>query len=349
MTSSQTYLWESIDSAEDAEVGAYHSNPRVDLLSLLRQPPSRLLDVGCASGAMGAWLKQQFPKIELWGIEANAQIALQAKAHYHRVMPGLLEDVDLAAHGLRAGSLDTLVLADVLEHMRNPWRALQELRQWLAHDAQVLVSLPNARNLWLLNELAEGRLTYEQSGILDITHLRFFTRDEGQRMLEQTGYTVEAVGYGPDSRFFQATRPTIFPANLETEHLVLKNVGADEYQQLVSLQIFYRAKPSPVESRVFIPTQAVRPNSAAVKERLHVLQEGQPQGNGTAVLLHLYYPELWPEFARILADLQGPKDFYVSLSDGCEDVFDDIVRDFPQAFVLSHPNRGRDIAPRLEL
>ncbi|OZB50486.1 MAG: hypothetical protein B7X42_04600, partial [Thiomonas sp. 14-66-4] len=230
MTSSQTHLWESIDSAEDTGIGAYHSNPRADLLSLLRQPPRRVLDVGCASGAMGAWLKRQFPNVELWGIEANPHVARQAQTHYHRVMAGLLEDVDLAAQGLQAASLDTLVLADVLEHMRNPWRALHALRPWLSEDAQVLISLPNARNLWLLNELAEGRLTYEASGILDITHLRFFTRDEGQRMLEQTGYTVEAVSYGPDSRFFQTPRPAAFPANLETEHLVLKNVDADEYQ-----------------------------------------------------------------------------------------------------------------------
>lgn len=349
MTSSQTHLWESIDSAEETGIGAYHSNPRADLLSLLRQPPRRVLDVGCASGAMGAWLKRQFPKVELWGIEANPHVARQAQAHYHRVMPGLLEDVDLAAQGLQAASLDTLVLADVLEHMRNPWRALHALRPWLSGDAQVLISLPNARNLWLLNELAEGRLTYEPSGILDITHLRFFTRDEGQRMLEQTGYTVEAVSYGPDSRFFQTPRPAAFPANLETEHLVLKNVDADEYQQLISLQIFYRARPQPAESRVFIPTRAAMPASAAGHAEARVLRAGQQQGTGTAVLLHLYYPELWPEFARMLAALPEPKDLYVSLSAGREDVLDDIARDAPQAFVLSHPNRGRDIAPRLAL
>ena len=349
MTSSQPHLWESIDSAEETGIGAYHSNPRADLLSLLRQPPRRVLDVGCASGAMGAWLKRQFPNVELWGIEANPHVARQAQAHYHRVMPGLLEDVDLAAQGLQAASLDTLVLADVLEHMRNPWRALHALRPWLSGDAQVLISLPNARNLWLLNELAEGRLTYEPSGILDITHLRFFTRDEGQRMLEQTGYTVEAVSYGPDSRFFQTPRPAAFPANLETEHLVLKNVDADEYQQLISLQIFYRARPQPAQSRVFIPTRAAAAADAAGPAESRVLRAGQQQGAGTAVLLHLYYPDLWPEFARMLAALPEPKDLYISLSAGREDVLADIARDTPQAFVLSHPNRGRDIAPRLAL
>jgi GT2 family glycosyltransferase/2-polyprenyl-3-methyl-5-hydroxy-6-metoxy-1,4-benzoquinol methylase len=348
MTGSPPHLWESLDSTDSAEVGAYHSNPRVDLLGLLSRPPRRVLDVGCASGAMGVGLKQKFPNVELWGIEGNVQVAQLAQAHYHRVIPGLLQDIDLAEHGLLAASVDTLVLADVLEHIPNPWRALDGLRPWLTADAQVLVSLPNARNLWLINELAEGRWTYEPSGILDITHLRFFTRDEGQRMLEQTGYTVEAMSYGPDSRFFQTPRPSAFPANLETEHLVVKNVGADEYQQLTSLQVFYRARPSPSQHRVFIPTRASSsPDPAPVSPR--VLNAGKPQGNGTAVLLHLYYPDLWPEFAKLLKTFPAPCDVYVSLSEGREGVLADIARDLPQAVVISHPNRGRDIAPRLAM
>ncbi|MGC8508447.1 MAG: rhamnan synthesis F family protein, partial [Thiomonas sp.] len=341
-------LWESLDAEESTEVGAYHSNPRADLLGLLRQPPRRVLDVGCASGAMGAGLKRTFPAVELWGIEGNAQVALLAQTHYHRVIPGLLQDINLAGHGLKAASVDTLVLADVLEHMPNPWRALDTLRPWLTEDAQVLVSLPNARNLWLINELTEGRWTYEPSGILDITHLRFFTRDEGRRMLEQTGYTVEAIAYGPDSRFFQTPRPSVFPANLETARLVVKNVDADEYQQLTSLQVFYRARPDPSQRRAVIPAR-LAPTPAPAPASSPVLHPGKPQGQGTAVLLHLYYPDLWPEFRALLQALPEPRDVYVSLSEGREDVLRDIVRDLPDAVVVRHPNRGRDIAPRLAL
>ena len=348
MTSPSPHLWESLDAAETTEVGAYHSNPRADLLGLLRQPPRRVLDVGCASGAMGAGLKQKFPAVELWGIEGNAQVARLAQTHYHRVITGLLQDIDLAVHGLNAASVDTLVLADVLEHMSNPWRALDALRPWLTEDAQVLVSLPNARNLWLINELAAGRWSYEQSGILDITHLRFFTRDEGQRMLEQTGYTVEAMAYGPDSRFFQTSRPSVFPANLETEHLVVKNVGADEYQQLTSLQVFYRARPGPSQHRAVIPAR-VASSPEAAPALSPILHAGKPQGHGTAVLLHLHYPDLWPEFHALLLALPAPCDVYISLSEGREDVLGDIVRDLPEAVVVRHPNRGRDIAPRLAL
>ena len=346
MPAARQHLWETLDSTEPTELGAYHHNPRSDLLTLLRHPPRRVLDVGCAAGAMGAGLKQRFAAVELWGIEGNAHMAALAQAHYHRVITGLVQDVDLAAHGLQPGSIDTLVLADVLEHTPNPWRTLDRLRRWLTPDAQVLVSLPNARNLWLLNELANGRWTYEPSGILDITHLRFFTRDEGQRMLEQTGYAVEAVSYGPDSRFLHAPRPTAFPANLETDRLVVKNLSADDYQQFISLQVFYRARPqAPQAGKATGQTASV----AGDGQQPRILHAGAPLGTGTAVLLHLFYPELWPEFAVWLRQLPTPLDVYVSLTAGRDAVAADIVRDVPGAVVLLHPNRGRDIAPRLAL
>ncbi|CUA96665.1 rhamnan synthesis F family protein [Thiomonas bhubaneswarensis] len=342
------HLWESLDTPEPTEVGAYHSNPRADLLALLREPPKRVLDIGCASGAMGAYLKQTFPNVELWGVESNADVAPLAQAHYHKVISGLLQDIDLAAHGLKKGSIDTLVLADVLEHMPNPWRTLDALRHWLTPDAQVLVSLPNARNLWLIDQLAQGNWTYEPSGILDITHLRFFTREEGRRMLEQTGYSVEAVAYGPDSRFFQIAHPKAFPADVQTDRLVLKSLSADDYQQLISLQIFYRAQPNSAK-QVTADEAGGNQGIENSAESMRLLHEGKPGGIGTAVLLHLYYPDLWPEFQAFLKTLPPPCDVYISLSEGREEVLADIVRDMPEAVVIRHPNRGRDIAPRLAL
>ena len=80
-----------------------------------------------------------------------------------------------------------------------------------------------------------------------------------------------------------------------------------------------------------------------------ILHPGSPQGTGTAVLLHLYYPDLWPEFRDAIARIPAPCDLYVSLTEGREEVLAEIVRDRPDAVVIRHPNRGRDIAPRLTL
>ncbi|MEF3168907.1 MAG: glycosyltransferase [Deltaproteobacteria bacterium] len=97
-----------------------------------------------------------------------------------------------------------------------------------------------------------------------------------------------------------------------------------------------------------LPTLATPPAQQTILPQ-QILHPGQPHGNGTAVLLHLYYPELWPEFFALLKTLPGPCDVYISLSEGREGVLSDIVRDLPQAVVIRHPNRGRDIAPRLAL
>jgi len=82
---------------------------------------------------------------------------------------------------------------------------------------------------------------------------------------------------------------------------------------------------------------------------LKTLHSGVLLGQGFAVLLHLYYPDLWPEFFALIKALPAPRDVYISLSEGREDVLGDIVRDLPEAVVVRHPNRGRDIAPRLAL
>ncbi|OYV37328.1 MAG: glycosyl transferase family 2, partial [Thiomonas sp. 20-64-5] len=125
-------------------------------------------------------------------------------------------------------------------------------------------------------------------------------------------------------------------------------VGADEYQQLTSLQVFYRARPGPSQHRAVIPAR-VASSPEAAPALSPILHAGKPQGHGTAVLLHLHYPDLWPEFHALLLALPAPCDVYISLSEGREDVLGDIVRDLPEAVVVRHPNRGRDIAPRLAL
>jgi len=349
----ETYVWESLANGRNAEAREhYHFNPRADLLSLLSGKPCHVLDIGCAAGAAGAWLRERFPQCELWGVEMDSGAASLARKHYQKVLEMPLEALDFAAHGLDPGYFDTLLLADVLEHLQNPWLALQRLRVLLNPDAQVLVSLPNARNLWLLNELAAGRWPYAAEGILDVTHLRFFTEREGQRMLEETGFTVEAIAYGPDSRFFQTQRPGIFPAQVETEKLILKDVSAGEFDQLLSLQIFYRARPLRQTQRVFIPTQSLSTNNVEAKgDRMggRLLSAGPSRRAPIAVILHLFYPELWPEFRSRLLTIGVEWDLYVSLVEGTADISAAILQDFPQAQIYVYPNRGRDIAPRMGL
>jgi O-antigen biosynthesis protein len=222
--------------------GAYHDHARKELLLLLERPPRRVLDVGCATGATGELIKTAWPDSHVTGIELNRAAATRAAERIDQVLGDKLEDIDFAAAGIAPGSIDCVLLADVLEHLYDPWDALLRIKPLLSEDAQVLVSLPNARNLWLLNQLASGRFPYAAEGLLDITHIRWFTRVEMEKMLRETGYQVVKSARTPTAGLQDLTRPA-GSTTVETEKIVLKNVDDEEFEDLKALQIMFLAKP----------------------------------------------------------------------------------------------------------
>ena len=181
----------------DAQAGDHYLdyvNPAV--LQMIDGTPRRVLDLGCASGSLGAAIKERHPGAQVVGVEAGRAAAERAATRLDRVIHRRLEALDLGAEGFDPGTFDTVIAADVLEHLVDPWRVLVSLKPFLASGAQVVASIPNVRNLWLLSRaLAEGRWEYTERGLLDVTHLRFFTLEEMRRLFEETGYRAE--GYGP--------------------------------------------------------------------------------------------------------------------------------------------------------
>lgn len=243
------YVWQELSKPADADLkGQYHDHPRKELLAMLERPPRRVLDVGCATGATGELIKAAWPESHVTGIELNRAAAARAVGRIDQVIGDKLEDIEFSAHGIPPGSIDTLILADVLEHLYDPWGALLRLRPLLSEDAQVLVSLPNARNLWLLNHLASGRFPYAAEGLLDITHIRWFTREEMLKMLRETGYQVLRSGRTPTAGLENLTRPAGC-TTVETEKIVLKDVSDEEFEDLKALQIMLLAKPLPPGQR----------------------------------------------------------------------------------------------------
>jgi Lipopolysaccharide biosynthesis protein len=88
------------------------------------------------------------------------------------------------------------------------------------------------------------------------------------------------------------------------------------------------------------PSKEIILDAGSYEEPLFFINKGNINGTGTAVMLHLYYQDLWPEFFTLLKAIPNPYDIYISLSDGREDVSADIMRDFPNAMVIRYPNRG---------
>ena len=220
----------------DAQAGDHYLdyvNPAV--LQMIAGTPRRVLDLGCASGALGAAIKERHPGAHVVGVEAGRAAAERAASRLDRVVQGRLEALDLAAEGFTAGTFDTVIAADVLEHLVNPWQLLVSLRPFLVPGGQVIASIPNVRNLWLLSRaLLEGRWEYTERGLLDVTHLRFFTLEEMRRLFEETGYRAE--GYGP------VILPSLREAHamyqgrgakvLKFGRLSIENVSPDEITQL---------------------------------------------------------------------------------------------------------------------
>lgn len=152
----------------------------------------RLLDVGCGRGGFGSRLRQTGRVVELWGIEPHPEAAEEARVHFDRVITGVYPD-DLPAEE----RFDVVVFNDVLEHMLDPWDVLSRTRRNLQPDGRVIASIPNVRYWPVLWDLVvRGRWTYTETGTLDQSHLRFFTRASAVELFRRAGFEIERVERG---------------------------------------------------------------------------------------------------------------------------------------------------------
>jgi 2-polyprenyl-3-methyl-5-hydroxy-6-metoxy-1,4-benzoquinol methylase len=153
--------------------------------------------------------------------------------------------VDFEAEGIGAGQIDTVIVADVLEHLVNPWQVLVRLKSRLAPGAQVIASIPNARNIWLIwRLLTKGRWEYTERGLLDVTHLRFFTAEEIRRMFEETGYTVETYQMSmlPSLIEFYRRHEGKEATTMKFGRLTIDDVSPAELAELCAEQFFLRCR-----------------------------------------------------------------------------------------------------------
>lgn len=238
----RTHVWQLLTDARAPGQDGYFEHVRRELLDLFVSPPRHFLDIGCGTGLTGLEAMRRFPGATVDGIEFSPAAATVAAERLHHVHQGDVGAMDFGELGYARESIDALLLADVLEHLYNPWDLLVRIRPYLAPGAQVIASIPNARNLILLNELAGGNFSYEPAGLLDVTHIRFFTRREIVHLFEQTGYDVVGMQGSLDGRIPPIATPSA-PVNLDTPNLTFKNVDAETLNELTTIQFFVRATP----------------------------------------------------------------------------------------------------------
>jgi len=160
-------------------------------LARLVRPGSKVLDLGAGPGVLGRYLAEALHCV-VDGVEYNPAAAAEAAPWYRRLECADLEQIALA--DLFAGCrYDFIICADILEHLRRPGDLLAQLTDLLAPDGRVLLSVPNVAHAGLIGELLAGDFRYRPEGLLDETHLRFFSRASLLRLLEERGLRSVAL------------------------------------------------------------------------------------------------------------------------------------------------------------
>lgn len=162
-------------------------NRRLLLDRVSREGPA--LDVGCWSGFAGRYVMTHHDVV-IDGVEPDAAMAAAAANVYRQVIQTPIEEALPRLVAERPGGYATILFLDVLEHLVDPDRILRDVHPLLAPGGRMLVSIPNVAHWSVRRELAMGRWRYQPSGLLDETHLRFFTIPTARCLLERTGWTV---------------------------------------------------------------------------------------------------------------------------------------------------------------
>ena len=174
-----------------AKPDGYYDLSRPEMLQFVPEECKSVLEVGCSSGGFGALLKENRSDCEVWGIEPDLTAALVASSRLDHVINAAYSADLLDLHNK---SFDAVCFFDVLEHMVNPEKALNECKRLLAENGVVIASIPNILHFYQITKiLIEQDWRYEDSGIMDNTHLRFFTKKSILRMFELCGYKVHRL------------------------------------------------------------------------------------------------------------------------------------------------------------
>jgi len=173
----------------------YSMGIREDLLDLMEhdtEDPIRVLDVGCACGGTLLKIKHLYPQAEVYGIELNPKAAAFA-SQLADVRQG---DIEKMALDYPEHFFDYVLFADVLEHLYDPQKVLSRVLPHLKPTGLVLAAIPNAAYVEVVHGLLNGYWSYADKGILDFTHLRFFTLHEIRKMFAASGYaSTQCIGF----------------------------------------------------------------------------------------------------------------------------------------------------------
>lgn len=182
----------NIETTANVVQRAYPEHERPEIVRMVPDDALLVLDVGCATGALGAALKRLLPAVSVIGIERDQSAASVARQRLDEV---LCLDLNGLTRDQIPGHYDAIICADVIEHLLDPERLLRILADRVAPGGLLILSVPNVRHWSVLAPLlVEDLFTYTDEGLLDRTHLHLFTRTELIRMLGRAGWRHVDLG-----------------------------------------------------------------------------------------------------------------------------------------------------------
>ena len=220
---------------------AYFEWDRPDVLALVPTTARRVVDLGCGAGRLGRSIKAR-QHAEVWGVERDPAAARRAATRLDHVIIGNLDE---QSWSIPSQSMDVIICADVLEHLRDPARLLKRCRDWLASDGTLIASLPNVQHHSVLSALLEGNFTYEPAGLLDEDHLRLFTRREIEKLFYRAGYRIVDWRVVPGSGHADWVDEGR-PAEIRVGGLIVRGIEVDHCEAFFAYQYLVRAVPVPI-------------------------------------------------------------------------------------------------------
>lgn len=242
----------------------YSSMIRREMLKHIKpqRPDIQFLDIGCSYGGNLMLIGSYLPEASLYGVEID-EASVQAAKAYGQV---ICADVEQLEKEDWQNKFDYILIGDCLEHLRDPWQVLKKTAGYLKPKGEVIISLPNINHISILNNLLQGKFPYAPAGILDRTHLRFFTKKSIVEMLENAGLKLL-------SGEIRATQLSQEEENLYN-NLKKYNLGRGHWDEFIAYQYVVKARRSILTSIIILNKDLLVYTKQLIESIRHYTEKG---------------------------------------------------------------------------
>jgi 2-polyprenyl-3-methyl-5-hydroxy-6-metoxy-1,4-benzoquinol methylase len=203
------------------------------IVTLVNPKTQKVLDVGCASGYLGSFLKKKY-NCKVWGIEIDKNDFRKALKKLNKVLNVDIEsNIDFKKINTK---FDTIIFADILEHLKDPQVCLNKFLTKLTHQGEIIASIPNITNYNTKLMLFNGNWKYEDFGLMDKTHKTFFNYDNIINLFEKNGLYIEKIDYVRSNVPISILVGELIKSGIEINSTIMNNffsIESDIFQYII--------------------------------------------------------------------------------------------------------------------